>query len=155
MCTLGCGVRFFFLVSDGYVWVWQIPGESDLSDCIVPTLKFGDVNKESSELMQEDFRRQKYILSRGLVNLTHIVEPRMSNIVHKKQYRSTKPWLEDWCWKTYQFPTSSGLTPTEHRQHHPAPVSNLTNTLLDKWAKIPTYTLKNLVKCLTRKWKLS
>lgn len=85
---------------------------------IVPTQKFGDVNKESSELMQEDFRRQTYILSRGLYNLIHIVEPGMYNIIHKKQYRSlqgmykarsTKAWLEDWCWKTYLAPTELWL----------------------------------------------
>ena len=53
------------------------------------------------------------------------------------------------------------LNPTEHlwdelewrmqaRPSPPTSVSDLTNTLLDEWAKIPTDTLQNLVESLPR-----
>ena len=33
--------RFTIWRSDGWVWVWCLPGEWYLSDCIVPSVKFG------------------------------------------------------------------------------------------------------------------
>lgn len=125
-----------------------------LSGSLMDTFKFGryqekfsDVNKKSSELMQEDFRRQKYILSTGLVNLW-----KWYIIFHFKcEYLKAH--------KSATSAQSKVHNPSEHLwdelQHDPALVANLTNTLLDKWVKIPTFTYTNLGKCLTKKWKLS
>uniref|UniRef100_A0A8C5PBY5 Transposase Tc1-like domain-containing protein n=1 Tax=Leptobrachium leishanense TaxID=445787 RepID=A0A8C5PBY5_9ANUR len=33
--------RFSIWQSDGRVWIWRLPGQRYLSDCIVPSLKFG------------------------------------------------------------------------------------------------------------------
>ncbi len=76
--------------------------------------------------------------------------------VHKA--RSIKTWLDETDWPTQ----SPDLIPIKHPWHElewrlhtrpsrPASVPDLTNSVLDEWAKIPAETLWNLVERLPRR----
>ena len=81
--------------------------------------------------------------------------------VHKA--RCIKAWLDEFGVEELDWPAQSpDLSPIEHlcdelewrlrvRPSRPTSVPDLTNALLDEWAKIPTDRLQNLVESLPRR----
>ncbi len=81
--------------------------------------------------------------------------------VHKSS--SIKTWLDEFGVEEPDWPTQSpDLNPIQHlwyklewrlwaRLSHSASALDITNALLDKWAKIPTETLQNLVESPPRR----
>ncbi|KAK1794911.1 hypothetical protein P4O66_010109 [Electrophorus voltai] len=160
--------------SDGRIWVWWLPGEWYLSDCIVPNVKFGGggimvwgcfsgswlgtVNALACQEILDNFMLLTLWeqFGDGPFQFQHDCAS-----VHKP--RSIKTWMSKFGVKEFdQSAQSPDLNPIEHlwdeleqrlrpRPSCPTTVSEVTNALLEEWSKIPINILLNLVKNLHRR----
>ena len=168
-------------VSDGRVWVWWLPGERYLSDCIAPSVKFGGGGimvwgcfsgaglgplvpvKGTLNASADQDILDNYMLptlweqfGAGLFLFQHDCAP-----VHKA--RPIKTWMEEFGVDELDWPAQSpDLNLIEDlwdeleqrlrtRPSGPTSVFDLTNVLLEEWSKIPINTLLNLVDSLPRR----
>ena len=63
---------------------------------------------------------------------------------------SIKAWLDEFGVEELNWPAQNPQ-PYRARPSHPTSMSDLTNTLLEEWANIPTDTLQNLVESFLRR----
>uniref|UniRef100_A0A3Q2W3X4 Tc1-like transposase DDE domain-containing protein n=1 Tax=Haplochromis burtoni TaxID=8153 RepID=A0A3Q2W3X4_HAPBU len=166
---------------DGQVWVWRLPGEQYLSDCIVPSVKYGGggvmvwgcfsgvglgpllpVNETLNSSAYQDILDNFMLptlweqFGDSPFLLQHDCTP-----VHKS--RSIKTWMNEFGVDELDWPAQSpDLNPIEYlwdelerrlraRPSRPTSVSDLTNALLEEWSEIPINTLLNLVESLPRR----
>ena len=164
--------------SDGWLRVWRLPGERYLSDCTVPSVKFGGGGDYGVGLF---FRSWAWPLSSSERNSECFSIPRdfmlptlwkqfgdgpflfQHECAPEHKARPIKTWMSKFGLEKLDWPAQSpDLNPIEHlwdeleqrlraRTSRPTSVSDLTNVLLEEWSKNPINTLVNLVESLPRK----
>lgn len=173
--------RYTLFQSDGRVWVWRMPGERLLPECVVPTVKFGGgsimvwgcfswyglgqlviVHGYMNALSYLDVLDNAACPSlwqfygTGPYNFQHDNAP-----CHKA--RIVNAWFSDNNIGTLQWPAQSpDLNPIEHlwdelerrirlRPRRPSSLPELATALKEEWSAISPVFYKNLVESLPRR----
>ena len=139
--------------SDGRVWVWWLPGERYLSDCIVPSVKFGGaglgplvpvkgtLNALAYQEMLDNSMHHATVWGCPLPVPTWLCTSAQSK-VHKDMDERV------WCGWTWLFCTESWPQPdrTPLGWIRKETESQVFPSNMDRWSKIPINTLPNLVE---------
>lgn len=175
--------RFSIFSSDGRTWVWRMPGERYLKDCVVPTVKFGGGSvmvwgcfsweglgpliKIRSTLCADGY---KDILDNSALPALwqhfgndHCLFQQDRAPCHTAM--SIEAWFEEEKVKKLDWPAQSpDLNPIEHiwdelerrikmRTRKPSSFADLSFALTEEWSQIPVETYRKLVESMPSRVK--
>ncbi|GIY13323.1 transposable element Tcb1 transposase [Caerostris darwini] len=169
--------RFTLFRSDGRVWVWRLPGERLLPECVVPTVKFSGGGLMvwacfswygAGPLVKVDGAMNADILDNHVLPTLWATYGMdgcwyQDNNATCHVARRTLDWYVNNSVKRMEWPAQSpDLNPIEHlwdeldrRLRACTPLSKskpeLWNFLLNIWKEIPLATMTNLVESMPRR----
>ncbi|GFX40671.1 transposable element Tc1 transposase [Trichonephila clavipes] len=166
--------------SDGRVWVWRIPGECFLSDCIVPTVKFGDgsiimwgcfswfdlgslvpvIGKMNSEMYADILDNAALPTLWQYFGEGPFLLQQDNCPIHTSRLAQT--WFDEMGVQKLDWPSQSpDLNPIEHlwvklerrlrsQLNPPSTLQLVTSAVMDAWKAIPVVTYQKLVESLPK-----